>query len=197
VFEGEALACVRSDRPVFSGLSFAVGAGEALVLVGPNGAGKTSPLRSMAGLLPPANAHVLIVSRWPDWHGLAAEVEIDVFAPEAAARFLCERAGSDDAVGAARLAVALGLLPLALEQAGRLDEVLPGGQPGPGAVRGKPNLTRRLSSGANTAQTVCRPTDSPRSSERLTAYRPVDRIGATMRKPDSAPANTQKRSQAT
>ena len=45
------LACVRGGRGVFSGLSFAVGAGEALLVSGPNGAGKSSLLRAVAGLV--------------------------------------------------------------------------------------------------------------------------------------------------
>ena len=45
------LACVRGGRRVFSGLSFAVGAGEALLVTGPNGAGKSSLLRVVAGLV--------------------------------------------------------------------------------------------------------------------------------------------------
>ena len=45
------LACVRGGREVFSGLSFAVGAGEALLVSGPNGAGKSSLLRLVAGLV--------------------------------------------------------------------------------------------------------------------------------------------------
>jgi heme exporter protein A len=48
------LACVRGGREVFSGLSLALGAGEALVISGPNGAGKSSLLRMIAGLVPPA-----------------------------------------------------------------------------------------------------------------------------------------------
>ena len=45
------LACVRGGRTVFSGLSFAVDAGEALLVSGPNGAGKSSLLRAVAGLV--------------------------------------------------------------------------------------------------------------------------------------------------
>jgi heme exporter protein A len=48
------LACVRGGREIFSGLSFAVSAGEALVVSGPNGAGKSSLLRLAAGLVRPA-----------------------------------------------------------------------------------------------------------------------------------------------
>jgi heme exporter protein A len=45
------LACTRGGRTVFSGLSFAVGGGEALVVTGRNGAGKSSLLRLIAGLV--------------------------------------------------------------------------------------------------------------------------------------------------
>src|SRR5271168_5075571 len=46
------IALERGGRRLFSGLSFQVGAGEALVAVGPNGAGKSSLLRAIAGFLP-------------------------------------------------------------------------------------------------------------------------------------------------
>ena len=49
--EAESVGCVRGDRLVFRGLSFAVEAGSALVLIGPNGSGKTTLLRVIAGLL--------------------------------------------------------------------------------------------------------------------------------------------------
>ena len=47
----ENLTCARGGRIVFSGLSFAIGAGEALVVTGRNGAGKSSLLRLIAGLV--------------------------------------------------------------------------------------------------------------------------------------------------
>lgn len=48
---GSELACFRGGRQVFSGLSFTVEAGEALVVLGPNGVGKSSLLRLVAGLV--------------------------------------------------------------------------------------------------------------------------------------------------
>jgi heme exporter protein A len=50
---GRNLACIRGGRGVFSGVFFAVSAGEALLLTGPNGAGKSSLLRVIAGLIDP------------------------------------------------------------------------------------------------------------------------------------------------
>src|SRR5262245_56720122 len=49
----DSLACVRGGRTLFSGLSFAVEGGEALLLLGPNGAGKTTLIRIIVGLLRP------------------------------------------------------------------------------------------------------------------------------------------------
>ncbi len=48
------MACIRGERPVFSGVSFRLERGGALALVGPNGAGKSSLLRILAGFLKPA-----------------------------------------------------------------------------------------------------------------------------------------------
>jgi heme exporter protein A len=55
----ENLACRRGERLVFSGLSFAVEPGGAVLLVGPNGSGKSSLLRVLAGLLPPEAGRIL------------------------------------------------------------------------------------------------------------------------------------------
>ncbi|MFZ2108413.1 MAG: heme ABC exporter ATP-binding protein CcmA, partial [Roseiarcus sp.] len=54
------IALERGGRRLFSGLSFEVGAGEALVAVGPNGAGKSSLLRVIAGFLPLAEGSLVL-----------------------------------------------------------------------------------------------------------------------------------------
>lgn len=60
------LACVRGNRAVFSGLAFAVEAGEMLVVRGANGSGKTSLLRLIAGLLRPAGGRVEMIGGDPE-----------------------------------------------------------------------------------------------------------------------------------
>jgi len=52
------LSVARGGVPVLSGLSFALAAGEALVLRGPNGAGKTTLLRCIAGLQAPLTGQI-------------------------------------------------------------------------------------------------------------------------------------------
>lgn len=47
------LTLARGGVPVLTGLSFALTAGQALILRGPNGSGKTTLLRTLAGLQPP------------------------------------------------------------------------------------------------------------------------------------------------
>jgi heme exporter protein A len=55
---GERLSSIRGGRTLYQELSFAVEAGEALLVLGPNGVGKTTLLRTVAGLLPPAGGQV-------------------------------------------------------------------------------------------------------------------------------------------
>jgi tetratricopeptide (TPR) repeat protein len=68
---------------------------------------------------PKRNAHVLVTSRYSEWD---AAVPLDVFTPEAAVEFLCDRANRrqpQDCEAAAALAEQLGRLPLALAHAAR------------------------------------------------------------------------------
>ena len=60
------IACVRGGREVFRSLSFAVTAGQALVVTGPNGAGKSSLLRLVAGLVWPANGRIALEGGDPE-----------------------------------------------------------------------------------------------------------------------------------
>jgi heme exporter protein A len=48
----------RGGGQVFSGVGFALEAGESLIVTGPNGAGKSTLLRILAGLLPPSSGAV-------------------------------------------------------------------------------------------------------------------------------------------
>ncbi|MEV0660045.1 FxSxx-COOH system tetratricopeptide repeat protein [Actinomadura luteofluorescens] len=71
--------------------------------------------------LPSGPGHVLVTSRNHRWEAMVETVSVDVFTREESVEFLRKRTrGSIDAEPAARLAAALGDLPLALEQAGAL-----------------------------------------------------------------------------
>jgi heme exporter protein A len=70
---GEALACVRGGREVFSDVRFEVGAGQLLVLRGPNGSGKSSLLRLIAGLVQKSAGQL-------DLEGAADDVPIPEYA---------------------------------------------------------------------------------------------------------------------
>ncbi|MGD8591638.1 MAG: cytochrome c biogenesis heme-transporting ATPase CcmA [Gammaproteobacteria bacterium] len=59
MLEVRELACVRGDHRLFHGLNFTLHAGELLHLRGSNGSGKTSLLRTICGLMAPAEGQVL------------------------------------------------------------------------------------------------------------------------------------------
>jgi tetratricopeptide (TPR) repeat protein len=81
--------------------------------------GLRPPLARLVDLLPPVlHGQVLVTSRDARWDRYATLAELELFTPEEAAAFLLARAGSSDQAGAAEVAKLLGLLPLALEQAG-------------------------------------------------------------------------------
>ncbi|MCC6473857.1 MAG: cytochrome c biogenesis heme-transporting ATPase CcmA, partial [Burkholderiales bacterium] len=60
MLEAVDLECVRGDRVLFSGLAFKAERGELLRIAGANGRGKTSLLRTLCGLLAPAQGEI----RW-------------------------------------------------------------------------------------------------------------------------------------
>src|ERR1700712_1507639 len=64
--EGSGLTCVRGGREGFSGLGFAIGSGEALLVTGRNGAGKSSLLRMVAGLVRIAGGQLAIAGADPE-----------------------------------------------------------------------------------------------------------------------------------
>src|SRR3981189_3122496 len=55
---GRGVRCVRGGREVFSGLDFAISAGQALAVTGSNGSRKTSLRRLIAGVLTAAGGSI-------------------------------------------------------------------------------------------------------------------------------------------
>lgn len=66
------LSCVRGDQTLFSGVSFALNAGQWLHLEGANGSGKTSLLRIVTGFSPAAHGQVC-------WKGRPLKQASDAF----------------------------------------------------------------------------------------------------------------------
>ncbi len=62
VLEVRNLTVQRGGVAVLSGVSFALGAGEAMILRGPNGSGKTTLLRTIAGLQPALSGEVRLAA---------------------------------------------------------------------------------------------------------------------------------------
>ena len=59
-------------RPAIDGVSFAVPAGEIVVLLGPSGCGKTTTLRCVAGLEHPTSGEISIAGRVVSSPGVAS-----------------------------------------------------------------------------------------------------------------------------
>jgi hypothetical protein len=77
------------------------------------------PLAQVVDLLPQVlHGQLLVTSRDASWEEHAALAELEVFTPDEAVAFLLDRSGSSDQATATQVAELLGLLPLALEQAG-------------------------------------------------------------------------------
>ena len=134
-FAAHDLTCIRGERLLFAGLSFAVSPGQMLVLRGPNGSGKTSLLRLSAGLLPAAQGHLTWQGqRVEDAHDLARHLawlgHAEALKPALTvrenlsfwARF-AGRAGAVDAALAALDLVALADLPARFLSAGQRRRV--------------------------------------------------------------------------
>ena len=115
LFAATDLTCLRGERLVFQGLSFAVEAGGALVLLGPNGSGKSSLLRMMAGLLRPFSGGMswdsAPISADPDLHRSRVHYvgHLDAVKPVLSARenlaFWASMGGAADPMGAAMAAL--------------------------------------------------------------------------------------------
>ncbi|HEX2246990.1 MAG TPA: FxSxx-COOH system tetratricopeptide repeat protein, partial [Arthrobacter sp.] len=73
--------------------------------------------RALSQYLPGGEGHVLITSRYPDWHELASPVLVDVFLRKESIRLLRHRVTGLSERDAGRIAAALEDLPLAISQA--------------------------------------------------------------------------------
>jgi heme exporter protein A len=126
LLEARSLACLRGGRLVFTGLSFRLDAGEALVLTGSNGSGKSSLLRLVAGLVP-------VFAGTLDWTGAPGSIAYlghqdavkPILTPRETLRFWGAVAGAAPnaaAIDAALAAVGLARFELDPAQLWLLDE---------------------------------------------------------------------------
>jgi tetratricopeptide (TPR) repeat protein len=76
-------------------------------------------------LPPTATGHILITSRNPHWGEVASLLTVQVLERDESVAFLLKRTGQADEAAAAKLAEALGDLPLALAQAGAYIDATP------------------------------------------------------------------------
>jgi hypothetical protein len=75
---------------------------------------------ALRGVLPGGAGHVVVTTRNPDWHDLAASVPVTPFSRAESVELLCSMAYHLDEANAGRVAEALGDLPLAVDQAAAL-----------------------------------------------------------------------------
>jgi len=112
----QALDLARQDDPVrvaVSRLLGALGDRDRWLLVYDNA---QSP-DDLASFLPGGAGHVVITSRYPDWHQMAVPLVVDVFTRGESVTLVRQQLSDVTEDGAGRLAEALGDLPLALAQA--------------------------------------------------------------------------------
>ncbi len=162
------LSVERGGRIVFSGLSFAIEAGQSLIVTGRNGAGKSTLLRALAGLLPLAQG----------------ELSLAPASDESLAEQMHFIGHADALKGALTVAENLSFYAALL----RSDRG--GAAPGAGARSVRPRSHRafagRLSLGG--PETARRPCAAPRRAEAdLAARRALD--GARRRLPGPCDAN--------
>ncbi|SFN34668.1 heme exporter protein A [Roseovarius lutimaris] len=111
------LTIARGGIRVLEGLSFALGAGQALVLRGPNGVGKTTLLRTIAGLQPPVSGRVKVPADALVYAGHADGIKATLTVRENLG-FWAQAFGNSDITGAME---AFQLAPLGERPAGALS----------------------------------------------------------------------------